>query len=174
MAKNHRISKKRERAGAEELGGQTHSGSGSQWHSKADFSNDLFVVEDKFTKDIKFNLSLDILKHIMAAGKLCAKIAVLRFGYEFGYKKNYAVLNEKDVVLETNTPCSVRVNKAFNTSEEEMMELFNMLYADPKSPSPSSVKLNFAIDDSLTFRIFEWDDFVSKCELIIGIQYGRV
>jgi len=168
MIFKERISRKRERAGAKDIGGNSSYGSGNQWHSKADFSNDYFIVEDKFTKSFTFSLSLDMLKYIDSAGLRHARIPVLRFGFEVGTRSNYAVLQKKDVIGLVTASHNVLVYNILKTNESELNELFPDLPFELEKEELPCILLTFTKDGS-EYRIFEWDFFVRECEAIIGL-----
>jgi hypothetical protein len=90
-----RKSKKLEESGAKDIGGKTHAGSGNTWSHKSDFSNENYLVEDKFTEKHYYTISLSTLTKLESQSKRIGKIPVLRFVFEpEGHK--YAVLRECD------------------------------------------------------------------------------
>lgn len=90
-----RKSKKLEESGAKDIGGKTHAGSGNTWSKKSDFSNESYLVEDKYTEKDFFSITLSVLTKLESQAKKIGKIPVLRFVFEPDSYK-YAVLRECD------------------------------------------------------------------------------
>jgi len=92
---NKKRSKKRENKGASNIGGRSHPNSGAVWYRKGDYSNENFLIEDKYTDADYYSLSLSVLNTVEKHANKVGKIPVVSIGFE-SYKKDYAVLRECD------------------------------------------------------------------------------
>ena len=120
-----RKSKKLEESGARDIKGKTHAGSGNTWSKKSDFSNESYLVEDKFTEKDYFSVSLSVLAKLENQAKKVGKIPVLRFVFEPDGNK-YAVLRDCDCVhmLDTELETRETYRKSMRLKKEYLRHKF--------------------------------------------------
>jgi len=162
MNVNKKISKKREQKIAIDIKGKAHPGSGAVWYKKGDVSNKVFQIEDKFTRNDAYSLSIDTLKKIELQSKKIAKIPILSIGY-IAVQRNYAILRKQDFQLENVCRKEYEGNKSTLLVEEDMWVYFLRRYAEDKN-TVSTIFLTLADKE---YYIIEWGIFIKNANRII-------
>ena len=119
----------RERYGAKQIGGKPHAGSGNTWSRKADFSNTLYLIEDKFTDCDYYVVAESVLKKVEKEAQRIGKTPALRVGFErFG--KNFIIIKKKYWHDAQNTihikhhKTNVRPSKSMKLYVEDLTKLY--------------------------------------------------
>ena len=92
---NKARSQKREKQIAKEIGGRAHIASGALWFRKADASNDLFLIEDKFTDASVYRVVYNTLLKLEHQALRIGKTPIFRFGF-MKAAKNFVIVRECD------------------------------------------------------------------------------
>ena len=150
---NKRHSNKLERSGAEDIGGKTHVGSGNTWSKKSDFSNEYYLVADKFTEKDYYSIKLIALKTLENQANRVGKIPVFRIVFEPDGDK-YAILRESDCIrmldfevkiLDTMRK-SIRLKKEF--LKDEVLNTFSKIFI-----------VGIIISD-VKYYVLRWEEFL--------------
>lgn len=163
MNVNKKISRKREQKIAVSIKGKAHPGSGAVWYKKGDVSNDIFQIEDKFTRSDAYSLSIDTLKKIEVQSKKISKIPVFSIGY-ISVQRNYAILRKQDVHCRFLCSKTYEGKKSILLEEEDMWIYFLRKYTENKEVL-SAISL---ILSSKEYYIFEWNVFLKNANSIIA------
>jgi len=148
-----RISKKLEKAGAKDISGKTHVGSGNTWSKKSDFSNENYLVEDKFTEKKYFSVSLSTLTILESQAKRIGKTPVLRFVFEpEGFK--YAVLRECDCIhmLDSDIEILETCRKSIRLTKEYLRHKFTDTF--------SRIFIVSLLISKNKYYVLRWEEFL--------------
>lgn len=121
---NKRLSKKRERKAAEDIGGKAHALSGAGWSLKGDLSNDMWLVEDKFTHEKQYSIQHTILQKVDKQSLKVGKLSALRFGFQ-GTNRNYAVVETKHLKNTNKTIMFTTEKNSILFKLEDLIRLAN-------------------------------------------------
>ena len=155
-------SQKREQKGAKEISGRAHVASGALWFKKGDFSNEHFLVEDKFTDKDAYSISLTTLRRIEKQAMKVLKVPVLCVGFE-RIKYDIAILRKKD--LSSGSPFFITETKrkSMRVKDQAMKQLFLN-----NTKQPSIVQLDFIEEEQInSYCIMEWFAFVEHQALFL-------
>ena len=148
-----RISKKLEESGAKDIGGKTHAGSGNTWSNKSDFSNQDYLIEDKFTEKKYFSISLPVLQKVEAQAKRIGKIPILRFVFEPVGSK-YAVLRECDCI--NMLDAEIETLETYRKSIRVTDELLRHKFVD----TLSRIFIMSLLISNHKYFILRWEEFL--------------
>lgn len=151
--KNIRLSRRFEKSGANDINGKLHCASGSTWSQKADFSNDFFLVEDKFTHKEYYSISLSVLTKVEKQAKKLGKIPIMRFVFNSDGSA-YSVLRKQDCLHLINNKESAIIitnNKSKKITKKELQDNYN------KNEHVFLIELHLM---EAHYIITRWDDFI--------------
>lgn len=148
-----RKSKKLEESGARDIGGRTHPGSGNTWSKKSDFSNENYLVEDKFTEKDFFSITLSVLTKLESQAKRIGKVPVLRFVFEPDSHK-YAVLRECDCIHMLDA--EIEDEETFRKSIRLKKEFLRKKFTETLS---RIFLMSITISES-KYYVLRWDEFL--------------
>jgi hypothetical protein len=148
-----RKSKKLEESGAKDIGGRVHAGSGNTWSNKSDFSNENYLVEDKFTEKNFFSVTLSVLTKLESQAKRVGKIPILRIVFEpYGYK--YAILRECDCTHMIDA--QIEELETFRKSIRLKREDIGLKYLD----TSSEIFIISIVMSNKRYYVLRWEEFL--------------
>jgi hypothetical protein len=161
---NKKISKKREKSLAKDIGGRATPGSGNKWFEKSDAYNSIIRFEDKFTKKGRYSIHLSELKKIEKEAILTNKIPILRFGFHH-LNQNYVIINN-DHFFDTGVERDIKgIDIKGKSITIDSIEL-NNLYLQSKCII--LLILNFVTENRLYF-VLRYEVFLDNIEKFYSI-----
>lgn len=160
-AHNKKISKKREASMGKQIGGRAHIASGALWFQKGDLSNDLVIIEDKFTHKDFFSITTTILYKIEKEGKKEGKIPFVTVGFHT-QKFSVGIINEKYLLSPPAEGIVHFVSKG-KSFKLDFTTLRNSYLTDA-----SSYLLKITIE-GINYYIIEWETLIDKLDSFIAI-----
>ncbi len=155
-------SAKREKAISKDIGGKSHPGSGAFWFKKGDASNELILVEDKFTTSDSYSVTLSVLKKLEQQARKECKIPVLSVGFTSKHEEISFAFVEDIYIPKGNYTASPLVLDTIRKSKMFHKDDLKSWFVNSRTDAIAT--LNFYNKDTLfkSFLIFEWSFFATK------------
>lgn len=152
---NKARSQKREKQVAKDIGGRAHIASGALWFRKSDASNELLLIEDKFTDSNVYRVEYKTLLKLEQQALKIGKTPIFRFGYEKA-AKNFVIVRA----------CDYNYPEKIDTAEVLTVEGVGVALplsgvASNMSKKPHALKIEFTKFNKLYF-LFDYDDFIES------------
>jgi len=163
-------SAKREKAISKDIGGKSHPGSGAFWFKKGDASNALILVEDKFTTNTSYSVTLSVLNKLEQQARKECKIPVLSVGFVNKHEEISFAFVEDTYIPKGNYETSCVVLETVKKSKLFTKDDLKSWYANSKTDVIAT--LNFCgKDDTIlrSFLIFKWTTFAEKLNKLCEI-----
>lgn len=152
---NKARSQKREKQIATEIGGRAHIASGALWFRKADASNDLFLVEDKFTDANVYRVVYNTLLKLEHQALRIGKTPIFRFGFTKA-AKDFILVRECDYNYpEKYDDVEIITVDGAGSS----LSLTNMTTLMGSKSRVAKIKFN---KFNRSYFLFDWDFFVDN------------
>ena len=157
MITNRKLSQKREDKIAKDLGGRRHVLSGGSPFLKGDASNEYFLIEDKFTKEIKYTLKFTLLNKIAVEASKVNKVPIFKFGFMLPTSnRDYVIIRKEDCNDFIEDTHRILLSKDSTTLHENIL---NLLYLDSKTIYIAEI--HFLKQDKIYYLI-RYRDFVEN------------